>query len=188
MSGRAIAGPHHVARAHDAHVEPPGREVLRQAHGEVLAAAVRKVELPGLVGRVLVGERARGGAAERHDARGVHHPRAHAPRRLEHVERAAQVHVVHERGIGRPRLVDRRRVEHRVDALHRRERALGVAHVALDDLDGQAREVVARLAGAPPAANRDAALHEGLDDVGPEEARCSGDQRVLHRRVLPLRR
>ena len=93
------------------------------------------------------------------------------------VERAADVDVVEEVGIGGPEAVDGREMEDRRHAGDRAVERGGVADVADEAIDRQAGEVVVvalRLAQRPHLV---AVGQQRADDRGADEAGCARDER-----------
>ena len=72
-------------------------------------------------------------------------------------------------------------MEHALDAAHRAAHRRAVEHVAVDELDVEAVELVERRALAHEHPHVVAALHELARDVRPDETRGPGDQRSSSR-------
>src|SRR5207247_13454 len=116
---------------------------------------------------------------ERADGGGVDHA-AHARRAcgLEDGARATDVDAVELLRVGRPEAVVGRDVEDDVDALHRALHGGWIQQVSLADLDVEPCKRAAVSAWSRQHAHRAALGEELADDVGANEARATGHERV----------
>src|SRR5439155_1721405 len=118
---------------------------------------------------------------ERADGGGVDHA-AHARRAcgLEDGARATDVDAVELLRVGRPEAVVGRDVEDDVDALHRALHGGWIQQVSVADLDVEPCKRAAVPAWSRQHAHRAALGEELADDVGADESRATGHERVAH--------
>ena len=142
-----------------------------QPFGVALGLVVAEADRP-VVARLLVGDAARGRAADRGDRRRVHQA-AHArrARRVDEVARAIDVDLALPRRPSRREVDDRGRVHHRVAAAHRRGERRSVGDVTRDPLElRHVGEDRARRARPRQRAHRVAGADERTRHVRSDEA------------------